>query len=332
MVKIKILVTGGAGFIGSNFIRHILANDSDSEIINLDKLTYSGNLDNLKDIEKNPRYSFVQGDICDKDIVEKIMAKVDTVVNFSAETHVDRSIVSASPFVTTNVLGTTILLEAARKSDIKKFIHISTDEVYGSISEGAFTEEDELNPSSPYAASKAAADMVALSFFKTHGLPVIITRTTNNFGPYHYLEKLIPKMIVNAIMDKELPVYGEGKNIRDWIYVEDNCRAIYLILEKGKSGEIYNIAGESKMPNVEIVRKILNKLGKNESLIKFVKDRPGHDFRYSLNCDKLKKLGWKTSASFDENLGKTISWYQSNEWWWKKLLSKDSVDFHQKFN
>lgn len=331
MVEIKILVTGGAGFIGSNFIRHILINYPESGIINLDKLTYSGNLDNLKDIEKNPRYEFVKGDICDKNTVEKLMEKVDTVINFAAETHVDRSLISAGEFITTNVSGTTTLLEAARKKNIKKFIHISTDEVYGSINEGAFTEEDKLNPSSPYAASKAAADMVALSFFRTHGMPITITRSTNNFGPYNYPEKLIPKMIVNAIMNKELPVYGDGKNVRDWIFVEDNCRAIHLLLEKGKAGEIYNIAGESKIPNIEIVKKILNKLGKSEKLIKFVKDRPGHDFRYSLNCDKLKKLGWKTSASFDDNLQKTIKWYQANEWWWKRILSTTDIDFHTKF-
>ncbi len=328
----KLLITGGLGFIGSNFIRYLLNCDRNIEIINLDKITYAANLDNLKDIEKDPRYEFVKGDICDKNIVAKLMEKVDAVINFAAETHVDRSILSANEFIVTNVLGTTTLLEAARKNDIKKFIHIGTDEVYGSIQEGAFTEEDKLNPSSPYAASKAGADVVALSFFKTHGLPVTVTRTTNNFGPYHYPEKLVPKMIVNAIMNKELPVYGEGKNVRDWIFVEDNCRAIHLLLEKGENGEIYNIAGDSNISNIEIVKKILNKLGKDEKLIKFVKDRPGHDFRYSLNSDKIKKLGWKPSSSFDETLQKTIFWYQSNESWWKKLLSKDSMDFHQKFN
>ena len=331
MVKIKILVTGGAGFIGSNFIRLVLNGDPECEIVNLDKLTYAANLNNLKDVEKNPRYKFVKSDICDKNVVEKLMEKVDTVVNFAAETHVDRSIMSANPFITTNVSGTTNLLEVARKNDIKKFIHISTDEVYGSINKAAFTEDDKLNPSNPYSASKAATDMVAISFFKTYGIPIIITRTTNNFGPYQHPEKLIPKMIINAILDKELSVYGEGKNIRDWLFVEDNCSGIRLLLEKGKNGEIYNIArGESNTSNVKIVKMILNKLGKSEKLIKFVKDRPGHDFRYAINCEKIKKLGWAPQNSFDTALTKTISWYTKNTTWWKPII-KTKINFHNDF-
>lgn len=331
VVKIKILITGGAGFIGSNFIRILLNKETDSEIINLDKLTYAGNLDNLKDIEKNNRYTFVKGDICDKETIEKLMKNVDMVVNFAAETHVDRSILSAGSFVLTDVFGTFNLLEAARKNDIKKFIHIGTDEVYGSIEKGAFCETDRLNPTNPYSASKAGADLLALSFFKTYGMPMVVTRSTNNFGPYQHPEKLIPKMIINAILDKELPVYGEGKNIRDWLFVEDNCNAIYFLLDKGKNGEIYNISGENQKQNIEIVKMILKYLRKPESLIKFVKDRPSHDFRYSIDCKKIKKLGWKTSGNFEEYLKKTVDWYKANEWWWKKTLSKTEIDFHSKF-
>lgn len=329
----NILVTGGCGFIFSNFIRYILPKIGDNKLVNLDKLTYASNKDNLHDIEKNKNYRFYKGDICDKTLVEKIIRKEDIkiIINGAAETHVDRSIISAIPFVTTNVLGTTTLLEVARKFDIQRFIHISTDEVYGSRAEGYFTEEDRLEPSSPYSASKAAADMAATSFFKTYGMPIIIARSTNNFGQYQNPEKFIPKMIVNAILGKELPIYGRGDNIRDWLFVEDNCHGIQLLLSKGKNGEVYNIAGENEKQNIEITKMILKILGKSENLIRFVKDRPGHDFRYSISCQKIKNLGWKISDSFEERLKSTVKWYQTNDWWWKNILEKTDIDFHGKF-
>ncbi len=330
VVKIKVLVTGGAGFIGSNFIRLVL-NDKSYEVINIDKLTYAGNLDNLKDVEKNPRYKFVKGDICDKETVDNLVKGVDAIVNFAAETHVDRSIVSAGSFVMSDVFGTYTLLETARRHSVKKFIHIGTDEVYGSISDGSFDEADKFNPSSPYAASKAAADLLAMSFYQTYGVPVVIARSTNNFGPYQHPEKFIPKMIINAILDKELPIYGKGDNVRDWLFVEDNCNALLLLLTKGKIGETYNISGNSEKQNIEVVKTILEILEKENNLIKFVGDRPAHDFRYSISSEKVQELGWTTTNSFGENLRKTIEWYKTNEWWWKKILSTTDVDFHKKF-
>lgn len=314
----KLLVTGGAGFIGSNFVRYMLNKHEDCTIVNLDKLTYAGNLENLKGIERNKRYSFVKGDICDRKLVEKVAKGVDVIINFAAESHVDRSIAEPEPFLTTNVLGTQVLLEAARRFDHKKFVQISTDEVYGSITKGSFKEEDPLRPSSPYAASKAAADMLAHSYFVTYGLPVVITRSTNNFGPFQHPEKLIPKLIINVISGKLLPIYGDGKNVRDWLYVADNCEAIDLILRKGKSGEIYNVGAGNEKTNLEIATFILEELGKPESMIKFVKDRPGHDRRYSLNCKKLNTL-WKPRHTFEQALKETIQWYKQNEKWWKKI-------------
>jgi len=315
---VKLLVTGGAGFIGSNFVRYMLNKHEDCTIVNLDKLTYAGNLENLKGIERNKRYSFVKGDICDRKLVEKVAKGVDVIINFAAESHVDRSIAEPEPFLTTNVLGTQVLLEAARRFDHKKFVQISTDEVYGSITKGSFKEEDPLRPSSPYAASKAAADMLAHSYFVTYGLPVVITRSTNNFGPFQHPEKLIPKLIINVISGKLLPIYGDGKNVRDWLYVADNCEAIDLILRKGKSGEIYNVGAGNEKTNLEIATFILEELGKPESMIKFVKDRPGHDRRYSLNCKKLNTL-WKPRHTFEQALKETIQWYKQNEKWWKKI-------------
>lgn len=315
----KLLVTGGLGFIGSNFIRHMLEKYPVYEIVNLDKQTYAGNPDNLQDIEKNPKYSFVHGDICDNNAVNSVMQKVDHVVHFAAESHVDRSIEDASVFVKTNVLGTFTLLDAALRHNIKKFIHISTDEVYGSIIRGSFKETDILTPSSPYSSSKAGSDLLTQSYFITHKLPVIITRCTNNFGPYQYPEKLIPLFITNLLENRKVPVYGTGKNIRDWIYVLDHCNAIDFVLHKGISGEIYNIGGGSEITNIDITKKILEFLGKDEPMIEYVKERPGHDLRYSLDCSKLRKLGWAPEYDFDEALKYTVKWYVENQWWWEKL-------------
>ncbi|HOB59084.1 MAG TPA: dTDP-glucose 4,6-dehydratase [Methanoregulaceae archaeon] len=318
----RMLVTGGAGFIGSNFIRFLLNDRSDTEIVvNLDKLTYAGNLENLKDIAGNPAYRFIRGDICDAELVSRILDEfdIDTVVHFAAESHVDRSISEGLSFVTTNVTGTCSLLEAARKAGISRFIHVSTDEVYGSIRKGSFSETDPLNPSSPYSASKAGSDLLALSYFTTHHVPVIVTRCTNNFGPFQYPEKLIPLFTTNLIEGKKVPVYGSGMNVRDWIYVLDHCRAIACILKKGIPGEIYNIGGGTELTNLEITRKILEQLGKDETSIQFVGDRKGHDFRYSLSSDKLHSLGWQPRFTFDEALEHTIRWYKEQEWWWRKL-------------
>jgi dTDP-glucose 4,6-dehydratase len=317
----KILVTGGAGFIGSNFIRHMIKTYPDDEIVNLDALSYAGNPDNLKDIDNNTRYTFVKGNICDSRIVNIILEKheIDTIVHFAAESHVDRSIADASVFVKTNVLGTQTLLDAARRHAIRKFIHISTDEVYGSIPEGSFKETDILTPSSPYSSSKAGSDLIALSYFTTYNLPIIITRCTNNFGPYQYPEKLIPLFVTNLIDGRKVPVYGTGNNIRDWIHVNDHCHAVDFLLHKGKTGEIYNIGGGSERTNREITENILKLLRKSESMIEYVTDRLGHDFRYSLDCSKLFSLGWKPGYSFDEGLKETVTWYLQNEWWWRPL-------------
>jgi dTDP-glucose 4,6-dehydratase len=317
----KLLVTGGAGFIGSNFIRHIMNSHPDGEIINLDVLTYAGNINNLKGIEKNNHYTFIKGDICNRDLVDAILEKhkIDAIVHFAAESHVDRSIANASAFVKTNVLGTHTLLECARSHTIPKFIHISTDEVYGSTMKGSFRETDILSPSSPYSASKAGSDLLALSYFTTYNLPVIVTRCTNNFGPYQYPEKLIPLFVTNLLDGKKVPVYGTGKNVRDWIHVNDHCRAVEFLLEHGNPGEIYNIGGGQEKTNLEITHKILDILSQGESMIEYVTDRPGHDFRYSLDCSKLLKMGWKPQYSFEEGLKDTVEWYIRNEWWWRSL-------------
>ena len=317
----NLLVTGGAGFIGSNFIRHMLGAYPDDKIVNLDYLTYAGNLNNLKTCDTNPHYTFVRGDICDHTLVNAVMEKhgIDTVVHFAAESHVDRSIADASVFVKTNVLGTHTLLEAAKERNVRKFIHISTDEVYGSIREGSFRETDILSPSSPYSSSKAGSDLLALSYFTTYNLPVIVTRCTNNFGPYQFPEKLIPLFVTNLMDGKKVPVYGTGKNVRDWIHVGDHCQAIDFLLTRGDAGEIYNIGGENERTNLEITEKILTLLKKNESMIEFIQDRPGHDFRYSLDCSKIRALGWKPRHSFDEGLDDTIRWYVQTAWWWRPL-------------
>jgi len=315
----KLLITGGLGFIGSNFIRYVLRKHPDYHIVNLDAMTYAANPANLKDVENDRRYTFIKGDICNRKLVEKVAKEVDVIINFAAESHVDRSIADPEPFLKTNVFGTQVLLEAARRFDHEKFVQISTDEVFGSIINGSFREEDPLKPSSPYAASKAAADMLAHSYFVTYGLPVLITRSTNNFGPYQHPEKLIPKLIINAISGEPLPIYGDGKNVRDWLYVADNCEAIDLILRKGKIGEVYNVGAGNEKMNLEIATFIFKELGKPKSMIKFVKDRPGHDRRYSLNCEKLKALGWKPNYTLERGLKETVQWYKQNEKWWKKI-------------
>jgi len=317
----KILVTGGAGFIGSNFVIRILEKHSDAQVMVLDKLTYAGNLANLRDVEKNPRFRFVKGDICDRDIVEKTVKGCDVVVNFAAESHVDRSIDDASAFVRSNFSGVFQLLEACRKFGVPKFQQISTDEVYGSASSVSFDEESKLNPSNPYSASKASADLLVKSYFATYGLPVVITRSTNNYGPRQHTEKLIPKMITNAMNDRKLPVYGDGKNVRDWIHVFDNCDGIETVMEKGKLGEVYNIGGGNEKTNIEIVNLILEELDKSKELIEFVKDRLGHDKRYSLDCTKIRKLGWKPKIKLGDGLKETVKWYKENDWWWKAIIS-----------
>jgi len=315
----KILITGGCGFIGSNFIHYFLKKYPKDSLINLDNLSYAGNLENLKDIENSPNYRFIKGDICDKRIVEEAVDGCDMVINFAAESHVDRSIEEAKPFIQTNVYGTFTLLEVAKKYNIPRFIQISTDECYGSVKKGSFSEGSPPEPNSPYAASKAAADLLCRSFYKTYGVPIIITRSSNNFGPFQYPEKLIPLFVTNLLEDKKVPLYGKGKNIRDWLYVEDNCKAIDLILMKGKLGEIYNIGAGNEITNLSITKTILKKMGRGREMIEFVKDRPGHDFRYSLDITKIRKLGWKPEVSFEEGIEKTISWYQKNIDWWRKL-------------
>lgn len=314
----KILVTGGLGFIGSNFIRYIL-NKYDYNIINLDKVTYCANFENLKDIENNQNYKFVKGDICDKAIVEKQVKGCDAVINFAAETHVDRSIMDAGDFVRTDVFGTYTLSEAVKNLKIKRFIHISTDEVYGSIEQGSFKESDPLKPNSPYSASKAGADLLVRSYIKTHNIPAIIVRSSNNYGPYQYPEKVIPLFITNLLENKKIPLYGDGLNVRDWLYVTDNCEAIDFVLQKGKIGEIYNIASGNEKTNLEITKLILKEMNKDDSMVEYVKDRPGHDRRYSIDFGKIRKLGWAPKFKFERGIKDTVAWYKKNESWWKKI-------------
>lgn len=315
----KLLVTGGAGFIGSNFVRYMLAEHPDYEIINFDKLTYAGNLKNLRDIENNPRYRFVKGDICDPAAVMAAVKGCDAVVNFAAESHVDRSIDSAKEFLNTNVLGTEVVLEAVRDLGIPRLLHISTDEVYGSTEKGSFKETDSLEPSSPYSASKASADLLCLAHRTTFGTPVLITRSSNNFGPYQYPEKLIPLFSTNMLEDISVPLYGDGKNVRDWCFVEDNCRGLDVVLHNGAIGEIYNIGAGNELSNIDITKGILEHLNKPESLVNYVTDRLGHDRRYSIETKKARALGWAPKYDFKEALALTIDWYSNNEWWWRPL-------------
>ena len=319
----KILVTGGAGFIGSCFIRHILNKYSNYKIINLDALTYCGNLDNLKDIENNPNYEFVLGNICDEIVVNNLISKVNVVVNFAAESHVDNSIKAPKIFFETNVLGTLNLLEVSKKFDIKRFIQISTDEVYGSIYDGYFDEKSQLAPNNPYAASKASADLLVRSYIKTYKLPAIITRSTNNYGPYQYPEKLIPFFISKLLKNEKVPIYGNGMQIRDWLYVYDHCEAIDLVIHKGKIGETYNIAGHNEKTNLEITKLILDAMNKDESFIEHTTDRFGHDWRYTLSNNKISsELGWSPKVSFEEGIKNTINWYLTNQNWIKNIEFK----------
>jgi dTDP-glucose 4,6-dehydratase len=314
----RLLITGGAGFIGCNFVRHSLQVHHDCEVVVLDKLTYAGRKENLQDLMND--IAFVHGDICSKDDVHKALRDCDAAVNFAAETHVDRSINDAGAFVSTNVLGTHILLEAARSSCLDKFVQIGTDEVYGSRAAGSFIESDPLNPSSPYSASKAGADLLAHAYFTTYGLPVCITRSSNNFGPYQYPEKLIPFFILRVMQGEKLPVYGSGLNVRDWLYVRDNCAAIDLVLRKGRPGEIYNIGAGNELTNLDITKKILSYLKKPVGLIEHVTDRLGHDYRYSIDSSKIRGLGWRPERSFEDALRDTVEWYMKNENWWGALL------------
>lgn len=328
------LITGGAGFIGSNFIRYFLKRYTDCFIVNLDKLTYSGNLENLKDVEGCGNYTFVKGSVYDKELLERIFSQygMDYVIHFAAETHVDRSILDPGIFVKTNVCGTQILLDMASKNKVKKFVQVSTDEVYGALGEtGYFTENTPLAPRSPYSASKASADIFCRAYFVTYGLPVVITRCSNNYGPYQFPEKLIPLMIYRASRGEKLPVYGDGAYVRDWIHVMDHCRAIDIALRKGKAGEVYNIGGNNEKRNIEVVRLIIKRLGKSEDLIEFVEDRPGHDRRYAVDISKIKReLGWEPEYSFEQGLEETIEWYLENTEWIERCISGEYREYYQR--
>jgi dTDP-glucose 4,6-dehydratase len=315
----RLLVTGGLGFIGSNFVRHVLAEHPRVRVVNLDLRTYAGNPANLADVRDNPRYRWVKGDIADASAVARCMAGAQAVVHFAAETHVDRSIQDAGAFLRTNVLGTDVLLRAALKNKVERFVHVGTDEVYGSVPKGFSKETDRLWPNSPYAASKAAADLLARSYFVTHGLPVIVTRASNNFGPYQFPEKALPLLITNWIDDQPFPLYGDGRQVRDWLYVLDHVRALDLILRRGKPGEIYNVAGGRSCANKEIIDRVRRLMGKPNTLVRPVADRPGHDRRYALNFSKLKKLGYRPAYGFAEALSRTVDWYRDNEEWWRPL-------------
>jgi len=328
----RLFITGGAGFIGSNFIRHVLSTHADYEIVNFDKLSYAGNLDNLRDVEANGSYSFIRGDICDRAALDEAIVGSDTVVNFAAESHVDRSIESAADFIQTNVLGTQTLLDAARKARVSRFVQISTDEVMGSCSDGGyFTEASPMEPNSPYAASKAAAEHLVRAARVTFGLDVVTTRASNNYGPYQFPEKLIPLMITNAIDDKQLPVYGDGLNVRDWLFVEDCCRAIDAVLHSGKSGEVYNIGSRAEKTNLEIVHTLLELLDKPHSLIKFVTDRLGHDRRYATDPSKIEsELGWRPQETFESGMEKTVRWYQANAEWVSRTRSGEYLEYYER--
>src|SRR5512135_1182506 len=321
----NVLLTGGCGFIGSNLVRLLLAERPDWRIVNLDKLTYAGNAENLADLADHPRYRFVRGDICNGELVADLLRteKIDAVMHLAAESHVDRSILTPSIFIETNVRGTQVLLEAAREFGVKRFLHVSTDEVYGSLGPtGLFTEKTPLDPSSPYSASKASSDLLALAYAHTFGLHVVVTRCSNNYGPYQFPEKLIPLMIANALEDRPLPVYGDGMNVRDWIHVEDHARGLVMALEQGKPGQVYNFGASSERHNIDIVRQVLRLLGKPESLIQYVKDRPGHDRRYAIDSAKVRReLGWAPRHRFEEALGATVTWYQEHRSWWERVRS-----------
>jgi dTDP-glucose 4,6-dehydratase len=318
---VRLLVTGGAGFIGSNFIRHVLTTHPDDRVVNLDKLTYAGNPANLADVADSPRYTFLHGDICDAKLVRDAARGVDVVVNFAAESHVDRSLVEPDAFLRTDVFGVFTLLEAVRELRIPRFVQIGTDEVYGSVAAGSSRETDPVRPSNPYSASKAGGDLLALAYWQTHRTPVIVTRSSNNFGPYQYPEKVIPLFITNAIDDQPLPLYGDGRNVRDWLYVLDNCTAIDLVVRRGQEGEVYNIGGGNEVENLTLTHEILRLLGKPRSLIRPVTDRPGHDRRYALDSSRVRALGWTPVHGFDDALAATIAWYREHEAWWRPIKS-----------
>lgn len=322
---LSLLVTGGAGFIGSNFVRYMLAKYPSYRLVVLDALTYAGHRENLADLEKNPRFFFYHGNICDRSVVDNLASNVDAIVNFAAETHVDRSIHEADSFVQTDVIGTMVLLDAARKYGHERYLQISTDEVYGSIEHGEFTEESSLAPNSPYSASKAGGDMMVRAYFRTYGVPTLITRASNNYGPYQYPEKLIPLFVTNAIDNLPLPLYGDGMNVRDWLYVTDHCEAVDYVLHHGITGEVYNIGGGNERTNVDITRTILQTLRKPDSLIKKVADRPGHDRRYAVDCRKVKALGWSPKFKFEDAIPETIQWYVRNETWWRAIKEKQKA-------
>ena len=329
----KIFVTGGAGFIGSNFIRHVLGLDAGYSLVNFDKLTYAGNLGNLESAAENPNYSFVRGDICDPAAVEAAMAGCGTVVHFAAESHVDRSIYEPAPVIQTNVTGTFILLQVARKLNIQRFVHISTDEVYGDMPPGKFANEDSpLQPSSPYSASKASSDLIVRSYVRTFNFPALITRASNNYGPFQFPEKFLPLMITNALDGKPLPIYGDGKQERDWLHVEDHCSGILAVLERGRIGEVYNIGGLDVLENLTMARRLLRATGRPESLLSYVKDRPGHDRRYALRCDKMEReLGWKPGISFEDGLRRTIEWYKTNTEWLTGVRGGEYRSYYEKY-
>jgi len=327
---LKLLVTGGSGFIGSNFVRHVLAAHPDDTLVNFDKLTYAGNPANLRDVEADPRYAFVHGDVCDAKLVRDVAHGVDAIVNLAASTHVDRSLMEPDEFLKTDVFGVFTLLEAVKDLRIPRFVHISTDEVYGSVERGASRESDPLRPTNPYSASKAGGDLLALAYWHTHRVPVLITRSSNNFGPCQYPEKVIPLFITNALEDRPLPLYGDGRNVRDWLYVLDNCAAIDLVLRKGREGEVYNIGGGHEVENIVLTRQILHLLEKPETLIQPVKDRPGHDRRYSLDSKKIHQLGWAPRHRFGDALAATVAWYREHEAWWRPLKSGEFRAYYEK--
>ncbi|HUV85507.1 MAG TPA: dTDP-glucose 4,6-dehydratase [bacterium] len=326
----RILATGGAGFIGSNFVLYALERWPGVDVVVLDKLTYAGNVENLKSARDNPRFTFVRGDVADEDVVRRVIAGCDAVINFAAETHVDRSILFPREFVLTDVVGTFTLLEAAREHGVKIFVQVSTDEVYGSIDEGAFGEGAALEPSSPYSASKAGGDLLALAYAKTFGAPALVARSTNNYGPFQYPEKLIPLFVTNALDDKPLPVYGDGRQVRDWLHVRDNCEALALLLERGEPGTVYNVGGDCELENVDVTKRILKLLGKGDDLITYVKDRPGHDRRYALSCERIKALGWRPRTPFDAGLEETVRWYVEHEDWWRPLKDEAFDEYYKR--
>jgi dTDP-glucose 4,6-dehydratase len=326
----KIVVTGGAGFIGSNFVRHILEAHPEDSVVVLDKLTYAGRMETLQDLMTYERMEFVKGDICDPASVRTALENCDAVVNFAAESHVDRSIDEPGHFIQTDVYGTYVLLEEVRRAGVERYLQISTDEVYGSIPEGSFTEQSPLDPSSPYSASKAGGDLVVAAYCQTFGVDAVVCRSSNNYGPYQYPEKLIPLCVLNALHEDPLPVYGDGMQVRNWLYVTDNCRALDMALRNGKAGEVYNVGGPDELPNIDVVRKILELTGRDDSLIEYVQDRLGHDRRYSLSSEKIAGLGWTAGVSFEEGIARTVEWYRDNAWWWEPIRTDEYREYYER--